>query len=97
MSGEAAMLEVRGLTKHFSGLTAIANVDLALAPETIVGLVGPNGAGKSTLFDLISAVLKPTRGQLTFNGVVCSMVSSHTRCAAWALPARFRSRVPFPA
>ena len=59
------MLEVRGLTKHFSGLTAIANVDLALAPESIVGLVGPNGAGKSTLFGLISAVLKPTRGQLT--------------------------------
>jgi ABC-type multidrug transport system fused ATPase/permease subunit len=80
MSGEAAMLEVRGLTKHFSGLTAIANVDLALAPESIVGLVGPNGAGKSTLFGLISAVLKPTRGQFTFNGVALNGLKPHQVC-----------------
>jgi branched-chain amino acid transport system ATP-binding protein len=80
MSIEATMLDVRGLTKHFSRLTAIANVDLALAPETIVGLVGPNGAGKSTLFGLISAVLKPTRGQITFNGVALNGLKPHQVC-----------------
>jgi ABC-type branched-subunit amino acid transport system ATPase component len=64
-----AVLEVTGLTKHFAGITAIGNVEFRLEPGTIVGLVGPNGAGKTTLFGLISAVLKPTRGQLTFNGV----------------------------
>ena len=74
------MLEVQGLTKHFSGLTAIANVDLALAPESIVGLIGPNGAGKSTLFGLISAVMKPTRGQLTFNGVALNGLKPHQVC-----------------
>ncbi len=48
------LLEVRGLTKRYGGLTANANVVFDVNEGEIVGIIGPNGAGKSTLFDLIT-------------------------------------------
>ncbi|MFS8583172.1 MAG: ABC transporter ATP-binding protein [Limnochordales bacterium] len=63
-----ALLEVRGLHKDFGGATAVAGVDLELQAGEFVGLIGPNGSGKSTLFNLISGVLKPTRGEVYFDG-----------------------------
>ena len=47
-------LEVRGLTKRFGGITALADVSCAVSGGEIVGFLGPNGAGKTTLFDVIS-------------------------------------------
>jgi len=56
------LLETRGLTRRFGGLTALGNVDLKLAEGEILGLIGPNGAGKTTLFHLLSGMLRPSAG-----------------------------------
>ena len=56
------------MTVHFGGLVALRDVDLAVSPATIVGLVGPNGAGKSTLFGVMSGLLRPTAGTVLLDG-----------------------------
>lgn len=63
-----ALLEVKGLQKDFGGATAVAGVDLALEAGEFVGLIGPNGSGKTTLFNLLSGVMKPTKGEIHFDG-----------------------------
>ncbi len=60
------MLQVEGVTKQIGGLTAVNNVDLTVNQGEIVGLVGPNGAGKTTLMNVISGILKPTKGRVLF-------------------------------
>ena len=62
------LLEVRNLTKHFGGLSAITELDLDLYDTEILGIIGPNGAGKSTLFNLICGFYPPTKGTVTFEG-----------------------------
>ncbi|MGD0918709.1 MAG: ABC transporter ATP-binding protein [Thermodesulfobacteriota bacterium] len=62
------MLETKGLTKHFGGLSAINNLDLNVNAGEIVGLIGPNGAGKTTLFNLVTGFLHPTSGRILFDG-----------------------------
>ena len=68
MSGGAAVLEIRGLTRRFGGLTAVDNFDVDVREGEIVSLVGPNGAGKTTVFNLISGVLRPTAGSVLLLG-----------------------------
>jgi len=60
------MLEIRGLTKFFGGLEAVSNIDMTVEAGRITGLIGPNGAGKTTVFNLLTGVLKPTRGKVRF-------------------------------
>jgi branched-chain amino acid transport system ATP-binding protein len=62
------LLEVRGLTKRFGGLTANREVAFRVAPGELVGIIGPNGAGKSTLFDLLTGFLRPDAGQVILDG-----------------------------
>jgi branched-chain amino acid transport system ATP-binding protein len=62
------LLETKGLTKRFGGLTAVDQFDMYVKRGEIVGLIGPNGAGKSTLFNLITGGLIPTEGQVMFDG-----------------------------
>lgn len=62
------MLQVTGITKQIGGLTAVNQVDLTVEEGEIVGLVGPNGAGKTTLMNVISGILNPTLGRVTFFG-----------------------------
>ena len=76
-----ALLTVQGLTKQFQGLRAVDNVDLLVAPGTIHGLIGPNGAGKTTLFNLISGMLAPTSGTITFAGGRLDNLSTYRRTA----------------
>jgi branched-chain amino acid transport system ATP-binding protein len=62
------MLEVRGLTKRFGGLTAVDRCDLTLGEGRVTGLIGPNGAGKTTLFNLIAGTIRPSAGRILFRG-----------------------------
>jgi branched-chain amino acid transport system ATP-binding protein len=62
------ILETRQLTKEFKGFVAVSNVSLRVQRGTIHALIGPNGAGKTTCFNLLTKFLKPTTGQILFNG-----------------------------
>ena len=65
-----ALLEVKQLTKHFGGLTAVGDVSLELNEGELVGLIGPNGAGKTTLFNLLTGVYEPSEGTVTLDGTL---------------------------
>lgn len=69
------MLQVREIAKAFDSMKAVDGVDLAIERGTITGVIGPNGAGKSTLFALIAGALKPTRGEIIFEGETISSLS----------------------
>src|SRR3954463_8651395 len=64
----APLLEVRGLKRHFGGVQAVNGVDLTLEPGEILSVIGPNGAGKTTLFNLITGLIRPDSGEVTFAG-----------------------------
>jgi branched-chain amino acid transport system ATP-binding protein len=71
------VLEVSHVTKQFGGLTALSDVELAVAQGELVGLVGPNGAGKSTLFNIIAGAFPPTRGRILLHGRDVTHLPSH--------------------
>jgi branched-chain amino acid transport system ATP-binding protein len=62
------LLEARGVTVRFGGLTAVDDVSAAFAPGELVGIIGPNGAGKTTFFDALSGVIAPSAGELYASG-----------------------------
>jgi branched-chain amino acid transport system ATP-binding protein len=74
------IIEGKGLTKSFGGLTAVKKVDFHLNKGEIVGLIGPNGAGKTTLFNLMSGVYHPEEGTLSFNGMEIASLKSFEIC-----------------
>jgi ABC-type branched-subunit amino acid transport system ATPase component len=66
--GEAYPLEVDNLRKTFGGLTAVDDASFSVERGSLTGLIGPNGAGKSTTFNLITGMLQPDAGSVTFDG-----------------------------
>jgi branched-chain amino acid transport system ATP-binding protein len=64
----APLLEVRGVTKKFAGLTANDDVSFSVAEGELVSIIGPNGAGKSTLFACITGFQKPNAGSIRYRG-----------------------------
>jgi branched-chain amino acid transport system permease protein len=71
------ILETRGLTKRFGGITAVKDVDLTIAPHTIVGLIGPNGSGKTTFFNLVTGLDVPNSGRVFFQGSDITGLPAH--------------------
>lgn len=63
-----SLLQVENLTKSFSGLKAVSDVDVTVTDGEFLGIVGPNGAGKTTLFSLLAGQLSPTDGRVVFDG-----------------------------
>jgi signal transduction histidine kinase/ABC-type branched-subunit amino acid transport system ATPase component len=66
--GQAALLEVSGLTKSFGPLTVLREISLQVRPGEIVAVAGGNGAGKSTLIGTIAGVLDADAGEVKFAG-----------------------------
>ncbi|GIQ74056.1 ABC transporter ATP-binding protein [Bradyrhizobium sp. RD5-C2] len=64
-----ALVDVKGVSKRFGGLTAVSDVDLTVSAGEVHCLIGPNGAGKSTLFKLIVGLYPPTTGSIFFDSV----------------------------
>jgi branched-chain amino acid transport system ATP-binding protein len=75
-----AELEVRGVTKDYGGLRAVAGVSLTARPGEVLGVAGPNGAGKTTLFDVITGLSPATDGDVLLGGVSIRGASVHARC-----------------
>ncbi|WP_420000308.1 ABC transporter ATP-binding protein [Streptomyces boninensis] len=65
-----SVLDARGVTMRFGGLTAVRDVDLHVNAGEIVGLIGPNGAGKTTLFNCMTGLYIPTEGKVSYKGTV---------------------------
>ncbi len=63
-----ALLDVRGVTLHFRGVTALADVSFSVEPRSIHAIIGPNGAGKTSMLNCVSGVYRPQRGQIQFEG-----------------------------
>jgi branched-chain amino acid transport system ATP-binding protein len=63
-----ALLQVKGITVRFGGITALDNVSFDLPRDKVCGLIGPNGAGKTTLFNCLSRLYDYQEGDLLFEG-----------------------------
>ena len=61
------LLRTEDLTVRFGGLTALNQVNFAVARDEIRAIIGPNGAGKSTFFNCLTGVLRPSAGRILFN------------------------------
>jgi branched-chain amino acid transport system ATP-binding protein len=87
MSANApVLLEARGLTKRFGGLTAVSGVDLTIRRGEILGVIGPNGAGKTTLVNCVTGLDRFSAGTVLFKG------EEITRLPAYAIGRRGLAR-----
>jgi branched-chain amino acid transport system ATP-binding protein len=77
MSRQKAILEVKGLTKKFSGLTALDDVSFEVQEGEIHSLIGPNGAGKTTVLNLLTRIYEPTAGDVVMEGTSLRALMPH--------------------
>ena len=75
------LLSTKGLTKHYSGLTAVSDVDFKLPQGQIRALIGPNGAGKSTFVGMLSGRIPSSDGTVIFNDQNVTALPAHKRIA----------------
>ena len=62
------VLELKGIGKDFGAIRALHDVDMQVLPGEVVGLIGDNGAGKSTLMKIIAGTVRPSEGEILFDG-----------------------------
>lgn len=79
-NGGTPVLSLDKVCKSFGGLQVLANVDLTLGDQVIMGLIGPNGAGKSTLFNVITSFYKPDSGEIRLRGKKINGLPPHKVC-----------------
>jgi branched-chain amino acid transport system ATP-binding protein len=90
-----ALLEVTGVTKAYGQLTALSDVNFAVAEGHLHGLIGPNGSGKSTLLKCIAGAELPTRGRIQLNGRDITDATPSERARA-GLSLKFQVTSVFP-
>lgn len=88
-------LTIEGLGLQIGGATILHDVDLDIAPGSLVGVIGPNGAGKTTLFNVISGVASPTSGRIQMHGEDITRTSVSQRARA-GLGRTFQTSSLFP-
>jgi len=88
------LLEVKGLSKRFGGLTAVSRLDFNLYEGEILGLIGPNGAGKSTTFNVIAGTYRADGGEVRFAGEPILGLAPH-QIAARGIMRTFQHNRPF--
>ena len=76
------VLEVKGLSKHFGGLKAVDEVDIAVRRGGVHALIGPNGSGKTTTLNVLSGLYKATAGKVVLDGTDVTEMPPHQRAAA---------------
>jgi branched-chain amino acid transport system ATP-binding protein len=74
-----SLLQVRQVSKHFGGFSALSEVSLDIAPGERFGLIGPNGSGKTTLINCISGALRNDAGSIVFQGEEISRLAAYQR------------------
>ena len=62
------ILESKSVSKHYGVYKALQDVSLQFFENEIVAIVGPNGAGKTTFVNVLTGLLKPTHGEVSFHG-----------------------------
>ncbi len=72
-------LSLENISVYFGGHIAVNEVSLTIDPGTITGLIGPNGAGKTTLFNVISGLIAPSSGRVTFAEKDITSLAPHKR------------------
>ncbi|MEE3851478.1 ABC transporter ATP-binding protein [Gordonia sp. LSe1-13] len=72
------LLQTRGLSVHYGGVTANADIDITVGAGEIVGLIGPNGAGKTTFVDAVTGFAKSS-GEVMVSGQRIDRASPHRR------------------
>ena len=80
--GGDIVLEVKGLSKHFGGLKAVDDVDIAVRRGGVHALIGPNGSGKTTTLNVLSGLYKATSGTVLLDGTDITNMPPHQRTAA---------------
>ncbi len=91
-----SLLEARGLTRNFGGVVALDHLDLAVAPNEILGLIGPNGSGKTTFFNVATGIYRAEAGTLTFEGADITRALPRTIYHAGISRTFQRSRLALP-
>lgn len=73
------MITLKNVSKHFGEKKAVDDVSLSIEKGSFVGLLGPNGAGKTTIMKMISALLKPTAGEVLVEGKLVSRTNDYVK------------------
>ena len=89
------ILETKGVTKRFGGLTAVNDVSLHVEEGEILGLIGPNGAGKTTFQNTVAGLDPPTSGDVYFMGENVTGITPQVMCGL-GLSRTFQIPRPFP-
>lgn len=71
------LMRVENISKHYGGVQALTNVSLEIGANQFYAIIGPNGAGKSTLLNVMTGLVPPTSGQVSFDGKVLTGLPTH--------------------
>lgn len=95
MTNQISMLNVNGMSISFGGLRAMDSVSVRIYEDEFVGLIGPNGAGKTTFFNAITGYVKPSEGEILFDGKNL-LRKSPSQIANWGISRTFQNIRLFP-